>query len=48
MNSNLCTTATVLPGANPFRYLFADRVYPTPHGHQLLGDYAMSRMRERW
>lgn len=48
VNSNLCTPATVLPGANPFRYLFADRVYPTPHGHTLFGNYAIGRLRERF
>jgi phospholipase/lecithinase/hemolysin len=48
VNSNLCTAATVIAGANASRYLFADRVYPTPHGHQLFGDYARSRLRERW
>ncbi len=48
VNSNLCTPATVLPGANPLRYLFADRVYPTPRGHTLFGDYAIGRLRSRF
>lgn len=48
INSLLCTPATVVAGANYGRWLFADRVYPTPHGHQLLGDYALSRIRDRW
>jgi len=47
VNSRLCTTATLRDG-NYGAYLFADRVYPTPRGHQLFGDYARSRIRERW
>ncbi|MBE7367358.1 SGNH/GDSL hydrolase family protein [Ramlibacter pallidus] len=30
------------------RYLFADRVYPTPHAHRLFGDFAQARIKERW
>jgi len=48
VNSNLCTPATVQPGQNYNDFLWADRVYPTPHGHQLFGDYAYGRIRERW
>jgi phospholipase/lecithinase/hemolysin len=48
VNSVLCTPATVIPGSNYTRYMFADRIYPTPRGHQLLGDFALSRSRERW
>ena len=48
VNSNLCTPATVRAEFQPQRYLFADRVYPTPRGHQLFGDYAHGRIRERW
>ena len=29
-------------------YLFADRVYLSPRGHRLLGEYAFGRIRERW
>ena len=47
VNSRLCTPATVMnPDYN--KYLFADRVYPTPRGHELFGDYARGRVRERW
>lgn len=47
VNSRLCTANTV-GGVNYTRYLFADEVYPTPRGHQLFGDYAQSRIRERF
>ena len=48
VNSNLCTTDTLLTGADRNVYMFADRVYPTPRGQQLFGDYATSRIRDRW
>lgn len=49
VNSNLCTTATlVTPGMNYEPYLFADRVYFTPHGQRLFGDYAYSKIHDRW
>ncbi|HEX2546395.1 MAG TPA: SGNH/GDSL hydrolase family protein [Ramlibacter sp.] len=47
-NSRLCTTSTLAAGSTYSQYLFADRVYPTPRGHQLFGDYAQSRIRERF
>lgn len=48
VNSNLCTAATLDADLNLERSLFADRVYPTPRGHELFGDYAVSRIRDRW
>jgi outer membrane lipase/esterase len=48
VNSNLCTPSTIQAGADYNKFLFADRVYPTPRGHQLFGDYAYGRIRERW
>ena len=48
VNSRLCTTSTLVPGIDYTRFLFADRVYPTPRGHQLLGDFALNRIRDRW
>lgn len=48
VNSNLCTPSTVLAGATYNNYLFADRVYPTPRGQQLFGDYAYSVIHNRW
>ncbi len=47
VNSALCTNATVA-GLDTSRYLFADRIYPTPQGHRLFGDYAYTRIRARW
>ncbi|MBC5782849.1 SGNH/GDSL hydrolase family protein [Ramlibacter sp. USB13] len=48
VNSSLCTTSTLVANANPAQYVFADRVYPTPRAHQLFGDYAKGRIRDRW
>jgi phospholipase/lecithinase/hemolysin len=48
VNSGLCTTSTLVPGVDPNVYLFADRLYPTAVGHRLFGDYAYSRLRQRW
>jgi outer membrane lipase/esterase len=48
VNSSLCTPSTLSAGVDPSRFLFADRVYPTPRGHQILGDFAFNRIRERW
>ncbi len=47
INSALCTPNTVI-AADYSRYLFADRVYPTPQGHRKFGEYAYTRIRERW
>ncbi|MCG2594815.1 SGNH/GDSL hydrolase family protein [Ramlibacter sp. XY19] len=48
VNSNLCTGDTLLTGSDRTTYLFADRIYPTPRGQQLFGDYAANRVRDRW
>ena len=48
VNSALCTAATLLPGANQNKYVFADAVYLTPSAHRQLGDYAYDRLRARW
>jgi outer membrane lipase/esterase len=47
-NSALCTTATLIPGADYNRYVFADRVYPTPLAHRKFADFAFSRIRDRF
>jgi phospholipase/lecithinase/hemolysin len=47
VNSRLCTPATVVT-TDYNTYMFADRVYPTPLGHQLFGGYAGDRIRSRW
>jgi phospholipase/lecithinase/hemolysin len=48
VNSARCTPATLLPGADYNQYLFADRVYPGPAAQRQFGDYAYSRIRQRW
>jgi len=48
VNSNLCTADTLLPVADKNTYMFADRIYPTPRGQQLFGDYAVTRIHDRW
>ena len=50
VNSNLCTATTVsADSANAAETsLFADRVYLTPRGHRLFGEYVYTRVRERW
>lgn len=48
VNSALCNTSTLLPGATLSRYVFADDVYMTPSAHKQLGDYAYDQIRERW
>jgi outer membrane lipase/esterase len=49
VNSNLCTPDTLAAGREEYTiFLFADRVYPTPRGHQLFGDYTYDRIRDRF
>ncbi|MGE4240287.1 SGNH/GDSL hydrolase family protein [Ramlibacter sp.] len=48
VNSRLCTPSTLLAGVDTARYLWADRVYPSPQAHRTFGDYAHARIRERW
>jgi outer membrane lipase/esterase len=48
VNSALCTPSTVRAGVKYNAFLFADPVYPTPQGHLKFGEYAYSRIRERW
>ncbi|HWP12568.1 MAG TPA: GDSL family lipase, partial [Ramlibacter sp.] len=48
VNSALCNTGTLAPGADYAHYLFADRVYPTPQGHRKFGQYGYDRIRARW
>ncbi len=48
VNSALCTPGTVRAGANYSGYLFADPVYPAPQAHLKFGEYAYTRIRERW
>lgn len=49
VNSRLCDAPTdIQAGIDYGRWLFADRVYFTPRGQQLLGDLIITRVRERW
>lgn len=47
-NSSLCTPSTIAAGVNYNTTLFADRVYMTPAGQRLFGDYAYDKLRARW
>ena len=48
VNSALCTSATLLPGADADRYVFADAVYLAPSAQRQLGLYAYDKLRARW
>ena len=48
VNSALCTSATLLAGADANRYVFADKVYLTPAAQRQFGDYAQQALRGRW
>ncbi len=48
VNSALCTSATLLPGIDANRYVFADKVYLAPAAQRQFGDYAYDRLRTRW
>ncbi len=48
VNSGLCTPTTVLANAAYNKYLFADKVYPTPRVQVIFGDYAYARIRARF
>ena len=48
VNSALCTPSTLVAGADPLRYAFADAVYFTPAVNRLFGGYAYDQVRARW
>jgi phospholipase/lecithinase/hemolysin len=48
VNSHECTPQTIASGKDYTKLLFADRVYPTPRAHQVFGDFAFTRIRDRW
>lgn len=48
INSALCTTSTLLPGASQDAYLFADKVYLTPSAYRQFGTYAYDKLKVRW
>jgi outer membrane lipase/esterase len=48
VSSGLCTTATIAAGVDYGKTLFADALYFTPVAHRLFGDYAYTKLIERW
>jgi phospholipase/lecithinase/hemolysin len=48
VNSLLCTTTTIVTGADYAGYLWADPVYPTPTGHARFADFVFTRVHDRW
>ncbi len=48
VNSARCNSATLVPGANTDRYVFADKVYLAPNAQRQLGDFTYDRVRTRW
>jgi outer membrane lipase/esterase len=48
VSSALCTPSTVRAGADYRAFLFSDTVYPAPQAHLKFGEYAFTRIRERW
>lgn len=48
INSALCKASTLVAGANPDSYLFADKVYLTPSAYRQFGVYAYDKLRVRW
>lgn len=48
INSALCNAGTIVTGVDYGRYVFADRIYPTPQAHRLFGEYAYNRIKARW
>lgn len=48
VNSARCTTSTITSGVNYNTTLFADRVYMTPIGQRLFGNFAFDKLRQRW
>jgi phospholipase/lecithinase/hemolysin len=48
VNSSLCNTSTILSGTAYDSYLFADKLYFSPAGNRLFGNYAYDKLRDRW
>jgi len=48
INSSLCTTARLEPGAQAIKFLWADPIYPTPSAHARLADFVYTRLTARW
>jgi outer membrane lipase/esterase len=43
-----CTSATLVPSADPATYVFADNLHPTPTVHQRIGAEAYSQIKNRF
>ena len=43
-----CTSATLVPGTDYTKFVFADNKYPTPAAHAAFGLYAYNKMKARW
>lgn len=48
LNSALCNTGTLTPGVDYNQFVFADRVYPTPQAQRQFGDFAFTRIHDRF
>jgi outer membrane lipase/esterase len=48
ISSSLCNTTTIVSGANPSAYLFADPLHFTPAFQATWGSYALSSVNQRW
>jgi outer membrane lipase/esterase len=48
VSSTLCTTTTIVSGADYNGYLWADPVYPTPITQSRIADVVYSRVHNRW
>jgi len=48
VNSALCTSSTIITGADYGLYMWADAVYPTPTAHSALATYAFGLVHNRW
>lgn len=51
VNSSLCTPSTIASDVKNHDYnttLFADRIYMTPVGQRLFGNFAFDKLRQRW
>jgi len=48
LNSALCTPSTIVPGSDYNQFVFADRVYLTPNAQRQFGDFAFTRIHERF
>jgi outer membrane lipase/esterase len=48
VNSALCNSSTLLPGAHQTSHVFADPVYLSPSAQRQFGTYAYDRLKARW